>query len=269
MAGRPIAAFLLAFLLLGATLSALSAQQTRPDAKAVPSLRELETAVSRYYEKPLDILQFLARWEQSGGPGRDAIMGFLAGVFVKHPAEIQRVTSAENLGRMAQAAVVQGLRLADRYPEALGAAAGWGWPQNQIEQIIPVRPLRQAAAEHPSTFDVLWAASFATGDEVYVRPIFDYYAATAGNWDIDVRDIVTIAIARHRPNKDAVEAIAKKYPRETTMRIVFAASALWSLESNARQHRFVADALDRYAKGHPHPTAERGLNELRAALARP
>src|SRR5687767_2313380 len=107
MACRPIAAYFLALLLLGATVSPLSAQQTRPEAKAPPSLRELEAALSRYYEKPFDIPQLLVQWEQSGGPARDAMMGFLAGVFVKHPDEIKRATAATNFGRMAQAAVIQ------------------------------------------------------------------------------------------------------------------------------------------------------------------
>ena len=75
------------------------------------------------------------------------------------------------------------------------------------------------------------------------------------------------AISATRADKEAVEAIKTKYPQETFMRVVFASSALWSLESNARQHKFVAAALDRYTKGNPASAANQGLAEMRKEVA--
>ena len=268
MAGRPIAAFSFAVLLLAATLSPLSPQEARESPATQLNVRELGSALSHYYEKPFDIAEFLVKWEQSGAPARDGVMGFLAGVFATKPDEIAKVTAATNLGPTAQTAVVQGLRLADRYAEASGAASGWGWSKSQIEAITPARPLRQTTAEYPRTFDVLWAASFATGDAAYVRPIFNYYTSVAAQDGIDAQDIVTIVVARRSANKEAVQAIAKKYPRETFQKVVFASTALWSLESNARQHKFVAAALDQYLKAEPNSPVAKGVNEVRAALVR-
>ena len=177
----------------------LHAQDGRSNAPAIDA-REFEQRISRYYEKPTDLQRILSDWEQLGGPGRDAMMGFLAGIFAKSPKEIGTATAAR-LGRPGQALVIQGLRLADRHPEAVSAAKRWEWPPEQMAPITPVWPLRQSKPEHPSSFDVLWAASFATGDDAYVRPIWDYYDSIASTAGVDVRDIVAIVFLRNQRDK--------------------------------------------------------------------
>lgn len=228
---------------------------------------ELERALARYYERSFDVPQFLSEWERLGAPAREGMAGFLAGLFAKYPDRI-RPAAAAKLGLEGQVAVIQGLRFAGKHTEAINAAKQWNWPPEQIAPITPLQPLRGMKAEGPVAFDIMWAASFATADAAYVRPIFDYYASVAAQPEIDVRDIVAVVMAKHRPNNEAIQALAKKYPRETFMRLLYASSALWSLESNARQHKFVAAALDRYAKDLPTSPATQGLAELRATLAR-
>ena len=76
---------------------------------------------------------------------------------------------------------------------------------------------------------------------------------------------MTLAQARTRPSKEVSEALTKKYPRERLRWVVFAASALWSLDSNARQHRFVAAALDQFVKEAPNGPAAKGIAAMRAA----
>jgi hypothetical protein len=232
--------------------------------RVAPSATDLDRAISRYYEKPVDIPHLLSDWEKSGVGGRDAMMGFLAGIFAKQPEQIKIVTAA-TFGRQTQAAVIQGLRLADRHADAVAAAKSWGWPQEQITPITPVTPLRQAKVSHPSSFDVLWAASFATGDPAYVRPIYDYYESVASLPGVDVRDLVSIVMLRHRPNKEAMEALKNKYPQDAFMRVVFASSALWSLDSNARQHKFVAAALNGFQNEKAGSPASAGLADMRKA----
>jgi hypothetical protein len=254
-------AIVLACLLFGATPEPSFAQSTNP-----PTLGDFQNALARHYEKPVDIRRLLSDWEQLGAPRRDAMMGFLAGIFAKSSREVDLVTAA-NLGRSAQVVVIQGLRLADRHPDAVAAAKRWGWPPEQMAPITPVRPLRSLIPEQASSFDVLWAASFATGDSAYVRPIYDFYDATASTPGIDVRDIVAIVILRSRRDKGALDAIKKKYALETFVRIIHASSALWSLESNSRQHKFVAVALNRFTQEKPTSPAAEGLAELRKAVA--
>jgi hypothetical protein len=254
---------LLAFVLAAAPQS--RAQDARGSAN-VPRAGTFAIAMNHYYEKPTDIAWLLGDWEQAGGPARDSMMGFLAGLFGKHPEQIKFATAAK-LGRPAQAAVIQGLRLADRYPDAIAAAKRWNWPPEQMAPITPVRPLRQAKPTQPGSFDVLWAASFATGDEVYVRPIYDFYDSVASTAGVDVRDIVALVMLRVRRDRETFDAIKQKYPQETLVRVISASSALWSLESNARQHKFVAAALDRYAKERPGSPTTDGLTEMRKAAA--
>ena len=62
-----------------------------------------------------------------------------------------------------------------------------------------------------------------------------------------------------------MEALKNKYPQDTFMRVVFASSALWSLDSNARQHKFVAAALNDFQKGKAGSPASAGLAEMRKA----
>jgi hypothetical protein len=248
-------------------------QSRAQDARGGPNAPNVGTfgsAMTRYYETPTDVAWLLADWEQAGGPSRDAMMGFLAGLFAKHPEQI-KVATVTKLGRQAQVTVIQGLLFADRHPEAIAAAKGWNWPPEQMAHIKPLTPLRRAKPTQPGTFDILWAASFATGDEAYVRPIYDFYDAVASTTGVDVRDMVAIVLMRGRRNKEAFDAIKQKYPQETLIRVISASSALWSLESNARQHKFVATALDRYVKEKPGSPASEGVAEMRkaAAAARP
>ena len=266
-AARGVVVVVVACLL--AALPQSRAQDARGNPNA-PNIGTFGSAMTRYYETPSDLAWLLADWEQAGGPSRNAMMGFLAGLFAKHPERI-KVATATKLGRQVQAAVVQGLLFADRYPEAIAAAKGWNWPPEQMAHIKPFTPLRQAKPTQPGTFDILWAASFATGDEAYVRPIYDFYDTVASMAGIDVRDMVTIVLMRGTRNKEAFDAIKQKYPQETLMRVISASSALWSLESNARQHTFVAAALDRYVKEKPGSPASEGVAEMRkaAAAARP
>ena len=257
---RAIRLAVVPLLLLSATASLAQDRRT-------PTVNELGAALSRYYEKPVDIPTLLAELEKSGVgvDARDRVMGFLAGLFVKDPGQIKIVTATTTFGRQTQAVVIQGLRLAGRHADALAAAKAWGWPPDQMAPITPVTPLRQAKVSHPSSFDVMWAASFATGDAAYVRPIYDYYESVATLPSVDVRDMVALVMLRHKPDKDAMEALKNKYPQDTFMRIVFASSALWSLESNARQHKFVATALSGYQKEKPGSPAATGLAEMRKA----
>jgi hypothetical protein len=228
---------------------------------------ELERATSRYYEKPVDLASWLTAWERLGAPGTSSTLGFLAGVFTKYPDQIGIAMNAP-LNRTAQVMVINALRLAGKTAEAKRAAQGWNWPPDQTERITPVLPLHSIKPKTAEGFDTFWGASFATGDPAYVRPIYNFYATAVAQPDIDLNDVVAVVISRHRRDNQTIAELGKKQPREVFIRIVFAATALWSLESNARQHKFVAAALDRYVKEQPNSPAAKGLSDLRKALGR-
>ena len=147
--------------------------------------------------------------------------------------------------------MVQSLRLADRHPDAIATAKQWGWPLDQMPTIKPVTPLRQLKAEHRATLDALWGASFATGDEAYVHQIYDCYDSVASTGEVNVRDIVAAGLLKPRRDKETIEAMEKKYSKEALKRLSLASWALVLLEGHAREHKFVAQALDRFAKEKP------------------
>lgn len=255
---------LLLLVALGAQCTSLAQNAPRQSDQSM-DLSALTVAMTRYYERPVDILTMLTSWEKLGGPGPDAMMGFLAGYFAKYPDRIPQVTKAP-LGQKAQLFVVQGLRLADRVNDARVAAWHWNWPANEHAKITSVTPLAKAKATGAQVFDVMWGASFATGDATYVRPIYDFLSGIISEPGTDVSDIITMVAFKNRvASQDAVKLIAAKYPKETFVRIAHASSALWSLESNGRQHKFVATALEQYAKQQPQSPAIKALDEVRKA----
>lgn len=231
-------------------------------ASSYPTSKELSEAITFHYKKPADVVAVLHAYERLD-IRPEPMMGFLAGLFVRNPAVINIIAKTP-LQRKGQAIVIQALRLADKTPQALVLAKEWQWPPEQIVPIKPVVPLLRIRAESPMTFDTLWAASFATGNPQYVRPIFSYYAEVAS--EVDVFDVVKIVTLRHRVNKEPLDFLKQKYPEKTLMRVVIASSALWSLESNGRQHQFVAEALKAYEKEQPNSPAIKGLRELRQQM---
>ena len=245
-------------------LLATSAQAQAPQQQPLSNLPRIE----RYYEKPFDVPAYIQAWEKAGRQGSDAVLGFLAGVFTKSPQQVARV-GALTLEKPAQLIIVQALRFAQKADDARMFAQRWGWPVDELARIAPVPSLLTTRPEQPGHFDTFWGASFATGDAAYVRPIFDYYAGATTEPDIDVNDIVAVVVSRSKSDKDTTDQIARKYPRERLRWVIFAASALWSLDSNARQHRFVATALDSYVKESPASAASKGVLAVRAALNAP
>ena len=102
-----------------------------------------------------------------------------------------------------------------------------------------------------------------------VRPIYDYLAAFLSEPGVNVADVVTMVAFKHRlVNQEAVKEMAGKYPKETFVRIAHASSALWSLESNARQHKFVAAALEQYAKQQPQSPVVKAIDDVRKLRSR-
>ena len=108
-------------------LSPTAAQQQPPAAPQLPR-------IDRYYEKPFDVVTFLRAWEKAGRLGADAVLGFLAGVFTKHPKEVARMADV-GLERAGQIIIVQALRFAQKTPEARTFTEKWGWSKEDIANI--------------------------------------------------------------------------------------------------------------------------------------
>jgi hypothetical protein len=64
-------------------------------------------------------------------------------------------------------------------------------------------------------------------------------------------------------DKNNARQLLEKYGKEKAIELFFISSALWSLNSNARQHAFVASMVNDYVQKHPASPAAQALVEMR------
>ncbi len=106
----------------------------------------------------------------------------------------------------------------------------------------------------PNEFDILWGASFASGDPRYALKILEHFA-TVANVDGNAADMVNVAgnfgtgadtrwLVQKRGANKAVELIAQS-------------TALWALYSNSLQHEFVRSAVGKIRYLRIFPTIRR------------
>jgi hypothetical protein len=120
--------------------------------------------------------------------------------------------------------------------------------------------LKIASATH---LDILWGAAFASGDAKFVNMIMDFYAQTANRSPSTALDIATIVVALGGGPKDIFGEVRGRYGDEGARQIIYAATALWAIAANAKQHLFVARAVAKYVEDHPGTPAQKTLAALR------
>jgi hypothetical protein len=131
-------------------------------------------------------------------------------------------------------------------------AIGYGAPD--LTGLPP--SLDAVTAKGPGEFDVLWGASFATGDPRYCLKILASYAAVANVADTS-EDIVRLATTLHGGADN--HWVVEKWGADKARELIVQAVALWALDSNARQHEFVRTAVTNYIGAHPNEPASKGL----------
>ena len=80
---------------------------------------------------------------------------------------------------------------------------------------------------------------------------------------VEFGDIVLVIQARRSNKPDQLRGIGERYPPEVAQRIVFAASAVWSLMANAAAHPFVKAELDKVETDAPTTNAVKAMVALR------
>jgi len=253
--------------LLAAFLVAASAA---PRAGPAPARAEGAAAISDadveyFYKNPspdrvAQIIGYFAATLQPDRPaGQPPVIGFLAAVFQKYPNDLDRMIPADLplpmlaivgvslriAGRDAQAAAVAG-RL-----EARGAAAP---DYSHLPAGLDAMPLAG-----PTEFDMLWGASFATGDPRYCSRILERFAGVA-NRDGNAQDMLTIVRGMNAPAD--LRWVTDKHGPDKARELINVSSALWSLDSNARQHDFVRKVVGDYVDAHPAEPASKALAAL-------
>jgi hypothetical protein len=246
--GRWFCAFVLCCAIPLSPTSAF-AQKSDPAAET----QAVSTALNTFYKtaKKPDVGDLLARWERLAStdqpPALPPMIGFLAAYCEKNPKEIDRVAS-HPFGRKGQTVLLISLEAAGNDAAAKRVAGKWHWEEAEVAKLAAIKPLAALVPDNPSDLDTLWGAAFATGDPAYVRKIYDFYAAIANDPKVEFGDIVLVVQARRNNKLDSLRGIGERYPSEMAQKIVFAASAIWSLMANATAHPFVKAELDRIEK---------------------
>ena len=186
-------------------------------------------------------------------------IGFLAAAFQRYPSDIDKMIP-ERLSATMQQVVVTSLRLAGQDTKARSVADRLRASGSAVPDLARMpSSLDAIEAIGPSEFDLLWGASFASGDPRYCLKILDRFAAVA-NVDGNADDMVTIA-RTYGTEADRHWVVEKRGP-DKARELIIQSSSLWALDSNARQHEFVRVALGKYVNSHPQEPASKALLAL-------
>jgi hypothetical protein len=115
----------------------------------------------------------------------------------------------------------------------------------------------------PTHLDLLWGASFASGDERYARMVADFLATTANRSEPVAIDVAKAVVAIMGGPQEPLRRLKDKYGDQVAREIIFAATAIWGLESNARQQPFIDEFLTRYVAENSSTLTAKLLTALR------
>src|SRR5438270_7468263 len=175
---------LFAFVLCCAIVSSAPAAAQKTDSTA--DVQAVSAALNTFYKaaKKPDVGDLIARWERLAAtdqpPALPPMLGFLAAYFEKNPAQADRVAN-HPFGRKGQTVVLISLEAAGNDAAARRVAGKWRWDEAEVAKLAAIKPLGELVPENPSDLDTLWGAAFSTGDPVYVRKIYDFYAKVAND----------------------------------------------------------------------------------------
>jgi hypothetical protein len=182
------------------------------------------------------------------------VAGFFAFIFRSQPAWIERLVPSR-LNPPSATTVTAALRLSGQQATAAKL-------QSRLEQSgrderlaaelanLPAR-LEDLQIRTPTHLDILWGASYASGDGRYARMILDFAARTANRSEAVAVDVAKTAIAIMGGPKEILSELRGKYGNDGGAQIIFAASAVWAARSNAERHAFIDQALTAYVTDHP------------------
>jgi hypothetical protein len=191
--------------------------------------------------------------------------GLFAVVFRQNPKQIDRLVPSVK-DATAASALVAAARLSGQpaKAEALRTRfAGIGQDERLNAEFagLPTR-IEDLRIATPTHLDLFWGASFAAGDGRYVQPIIDFYAKTADASEPVAIDVAKIVIEMAGGPKGAIAGLKEKYGEAGARQMIFAASALWAIRSNAIQHAYVKQTTTKYIQDHPGTPATKALSAV-------
>jgi hypothetical protein len=248
-----------------ALLGKARAQSATPPTTAVD-----DQLIAHFYDnpQPARLIGLLDRLQKSAANWNayPPVTGLLAVVFRQHPDFIDRLVPEHPDAKtaVAIAAALQLAGVSSIAPSLRSRLLAAGTDPTLAAQLagLPSRleDLHVVTATH---LDILWGASFASGDDRYVRMIADFLAAIANRSELIALDIAKLVVAQAGGPREIYGQLKDRYGVEGGREMVFAAAAAWALESNAKQHVFVDKFLTEYIAAHSGTPAEKLLSALR------
>jgi len=194
------------------------------------------------------------------------IVGLFAVVFRSHPSWIDRLIPAKPDAKTIETLAVA-LRLSSNVLKSDNLRSRF--KEIELDERLkselaglPTR-LENLQIATPTHLDILWGAAFGSGDARYVRLIIDYFAQTANRSEDTAIDVAKTVVAMIGGPKEGLQGLRTKYGDEVARQIIYSASALWALQSNARQHAFVDQAVAKYISERSGTPAAKALTALR------
>jgi hypothetical protein len=247
--------------LFNAVISPLRAEPT-------PAATVSDADITYFYKNPSparlsQLMAYFNTLAQSGKPfAQPPMIGFLAAAFQKYPGDVDGLISAnlslpmlEIVGYSLQLAGqdAKARSIADRLTSRGAAPPDFTHAPSSLDAML---------ATGPTEFDMLWGASFATGDPRYCSKILARFAGMA-NVDGNANDI--LAIAKAAGTGADMHWVVDKRGAAKARELSIIASALWALNSNAQQHEFVRKVVGDYVQAHPTEPASKTLLSLARA----
>lgn len=242
--------------------------QAMPSPKPVLVQPAFELGMQTFYQDPNPrlVTQILIDFNNSRFVQKDSahppLIGFLTAIFQQYPRT--RMVPVNMLLDRVRYSVAIAYHLAGQHDQA-----------EEVKDRISRRGLKQLdfsklpsslatmPVNGPDAYDVLWGASFATGDPQYCLRIVEAFA-TVANRDGNAEDIVKIVNAL--VTRADLRWVVDKHGEDQARELAIVSSALWGLESNARQHGFVRTAVDDYISQHSDDPAAKALSAVKSVF---
>jgi tetratricopeptide (TPR) repeat protein len=234
-------------------------------AEAVQTASVSEADLTYFYKAPspgraarlVTYFDSLRSAEKEGA--RPPLMGFFAAVFQHYPADIDKIIP-ESISPQMSGLLAVSLRLAGQQAKAQSRVATLKSKNDEAPDLASIpSSLDAVQAVGPSEFDLLWGASFASGDPRYCSKILARFVDTANAGD-NADDLVRLA--RNRESGSDQQWIVEKRGRDNARELIIVSTALWALRSNAQQHAFVRQVLQQYVAVHPSEPATKAIVTL-------
>jgi len=196
-----------------------------------------------------------------------SIAGFFAVVFAAQPGWIEKLVPAQ-LNASQAATIAAALQLSGQSAtKNVQARLAQAETDSKLKAELSGLPnrltnLKIATWAH---LEILWGASFASGDGRYVLMIIDFMARTANRSEPIALDVARVAVGAARNDFAELGKLKDKYESELLLEIAYAGAVAWALTSNARQHGFVDVTVKRYISEHPGTLAVKVLSVMKGS----